>query len=199
MLPEVAPPRATGQPQRNGLNTALIAVVVFGLVAAGGAGYFVWEGKKRAEAEERVRIEQEAQLQQERRAQAQREAEASARQEQLERELREKEETIRLANEEAARKEAEAQAADERARLEREAVVGREREAAVQRQRESEQRALQQMIGNARTCLDKRNYSCAITNADNVLSLDPGNKSARDLKRLAEDMQNKATANIRIE
>ncbi len=132
-------------------------------------------------------------------AQAQRDAEARARQEQLERELREKEETIRLANEEAARKEAEAQAADERARLEREAVAGREREAALQRQREGEQRALQQMLGNARTCLDRRNFSCAITNADNVLSLDPGNKPARDLKRLAEDMQNKATSNIRIE
>jgi membrane protein involved in colicin uptake len=174
-------------------------MVIIGLLAASGAGYFVWESKKRAEVEEKARIEQEAQLQHERKAQAQREAEAGARQEQLERELREKEAAIRLANEETARKEAEAQAAAERARLEHEAVLGREREAALQRQREGGQRALQQMLGNARTCLDRRNFSCAITNADNVLSLDPGNKSARDLKRLAEDMQNKATANIRIE
>jgi hypothetical protein len=55
------------------------------------------------------------------------------------------------------------------------------------------------MLGNARACLDRRNYSCAITNAENVLSLDPTNKLARELKRSAQDLQDKATSNIKIE
>jgi len=184
---------------------------ILGGIAIAGGGYFVWEGKKHAEAEEKARVEQAAQLQAEHDkqardmelARAQREAESLERQKSLEQALIEKEDAIRIANEEAAAKGAEAVAAEEQAQaalqLERDAKQQALENASREQVVRDQKAAIQRMLNNARTCLSRLNYSCVITNADNVLSFEPGNKSAQDLKRTAEAAQNKATENIRID
>lgn len=183
---------------------------ILGGIAIAGGGYFVWEGKKNAEAEEKTRVEQAAQLQAEHDKQArdmaleqtQREAEARARQESLDQALIEKEEAIRIANEEAAA-EAEADAAEEQAQAALQLELDAKQQALENASREQvfrdQKAAIQRMLNNAQTCLSRLNYSCVITNADNVLSFEPSNKTAQGLKRTAEDAQIKATQNIRID
>lgn len=186
---------------RNGLKPTLIVTVVLGLLAFGGGGYFVWESKKQSEAVEKARVEQDAKLQIERAALALREVEAIARQESLKLASIEKEDAIRIANEEAAVKEAETSAADEQTtlQLERDAVQQTPQNASREQVIKDQNNAIQRMLTNARACLTRLNYSCVITNADNVLSFEPGNTLAQDFKRTAEDAQNKATENIRID
>lgn len=172
-----------------------------GGIAIASGGYFVWEVRKHAVAEEKARVQQAAQLQAEQDtrardmelARAQREAESIQRQKSLEQALIEKEDAIRIANEEAAAKGAEAAAAEEQAKQQ---VLLDTSRAQLLREQSA---AIQQMLNNARTCLSRLNYSCVIANADNVLSFEPGNRSAQDIKRIAEDAQAKATQNIRID
>jgi len=190
------------EPQGKGLKLTLIVMAILGLLAVGGGGYFVWESKKQSEAVEKARAEQDAKLQVERAAMTQHQAETVAQQESLKLALIEKEDAIRIANAEAADREAETNAANEQAQatlqLERDAKQQALQNASREQVIEDQRAAIQRMLNNARTCLSRLNYSCVITNAENVLSFEPGNKSAQDFKRTAEDAQNKATENIRI-
>lgn len=202
---------AADEPKRGGLKLTLIVLGILGGIAIAGGGYFVWDSKQKAVAEEKARVEHEAQLQAERDAKerdmelarTQREAEALARQASLEQALIEKEEAIRIANEAAAAMEAEAVAAEEQAQaalqLERDAKQRALQDASREQVIREQSAAIQRMLTNARTCLSRLNYSCVIANADNVLSFEPGNRSALDFKRIAEDAQDKATQNIRID
>ena len=99
---------------------------------------------------------------------------------QLERALGDKDKALRLANEETARLNSKARATEER-------------------MAKDQSIAIQTMLNKARNCLASRDYSCAITNAENILNLDSSNASAQDVKNSAQNMQSEAISNIRIE
>lgn len=48
-------------------------------------------------------------------------------------------------------------------------------------------------------CMNQKKFDCAITNANAVLRLAPGNRQAQDMKRRAKEAQERAMSQIRIE
>jgi len=50
---------------------------------------------------------------------------------------------------------------------------------------------INRLMGDATTCMDKKNYSCAIAKAESVLELDAGYKPASTLKNRALETQRK--------
>jgi Flp pilus assembly protein TadD len=58
--------------------------------------------------------------------------------------------------------------------------------------------AVRQMLADGQTCISKKQYGCAITNANNVLRIKPGNSDARQLKATAEGGQAEALRNVQI-
>ena len=99
---------------------------------------------------------------------------------QLERALGDKEKVLHLANEEAAHQNAKDRATEKH--------IAKDQSAAIQT-----------MLNKARNCLASHDYSCAITNAENVLNFEPSNSSAQDIENSAVDMQSEAISNIRID
>ena len=94
--------------------------------------------------------------------------------------LGDKEKALRLANEEAASLSA-------KARSEGNLVA------------KNQSVVIQSMLNKAHNCLASHDYSCAITNAENVLNFEPSNSSAQDIENSAVDMQSEAISNIRID
>lgn len=99
---------------------------------------------------------------------------------QLKRTLSDKEKALQLANEEAAHQNAKDRATEEH--LAKDQIA-----------------AIQNMLNKARNCLASHDYSCAITNTENVLNFEPNNSSAQDIKNSAVSMQSDAISNIRID
>jgi Flp pilus assembly protein TadD len=58
--------------------------------------------------------------------------------------------------------------------------------------------AVRQMLADGRSCYDQRQFSCAITNAQNALRLAPDSAPAMQLKTAAEAAQAQALRNIKI-
>jgi tetratricopeptide (TPR) repeat protein len=65
-------------------------------------------------------------------------------------------------------------------------------------QNQQMEEAVRGMLVEGQTCLANQNYTCAITNASNVLRLSPDNSSAYLLKSRAESAQSEALKNIEI-
>jgi hypothetical protein len=61
------------------------------------------------------------------------------------------------------------------------------------------QAAIDGTLEEGEKCMARKKYDCAITNANTVLRLDPGNPRGAEMKRRAKDAQDRALSEINIQ